>query len=58
MDSSVQVNLASSFIQFGFNSLQTDVEDLTDLVTHIEDNYDFEKIVFMGSSTGKQESDL
>ena len=49
----IQVNLASSFLQFGFQSLQSDVVDLTELVTHIRDKYGFEKIVFMGSSTGE-----
>ncbi len=31
----IQVNLGSSFLQFGFKSLQTDTDDLTDLVSHI-----------------------
>ncbi len=48
----IQVNLGSSFLQFGFKCLQTDSEDLTDLVSHIEEKYEFKKIVFMGSSTG------
>ncbi len=49
----IQVNLGSSFFQFGFKSLPTDTEDLTDLVTHIRAHYHFKKIAFMGSSTGK-----
>ncbi len=49
----IQVNLGSSFLQFGFKSLQSDVEDLTDLVGHIKEQYHFKNIYFMGSSTGK-----
>lgn len=48
----IQVNLSSSFNQFGFNSLYSDVEDLTELVSFLKDKYKFKKMVFMGSSTG------
>ena len=49
----VQVNLSSSFLQFGFGSLQTDSKELTELVKAIKKTYQFRKIVFMGHSTGK-----
>lgn len=49
----IQVNLGSSFLQFGFKSLQSDTEDLTDLVAHVREQHHFKKIVFMGSSTGE-----
>lgn len=49
----VQVNISSSFLQFGIKSLQTDCEDLTELVTALKESYKFEKIIFMGHSTGK-----
>lgn len=49
----VQVNLSSSFLQFGFGSLKTDSEELTELVRAIKKTYQFKKIIFMGHSTGK-----
>lgn len=54
----IQVNLSSSFHQFGFRSLKTDCEELTELVKEIRKKYKFEKIVFMGHSTGKSMSPL
>ena len=52
----VQVNLSSSFYQFGTSSLQKDCIELTQLVKHIKNEYKFQKIVFLGSSTGTQDA--
>ena len=52
----VQVNLSSSFYQFGISSLQTDCTELTQLVKYIKDEYSFRKIVLLGHSTGTQDA--
>ena len=52
----VQVNLSSSFCQFGISSLQNDCKELTQLVKYIKDEYKFQNIVFLGSSTGTQDA--
>ena len=52
----VQVNLSSSFYQFGISSLQNDSKELTQLIKYIKDEYNFQKIVFLGSSTGTQDA--
>ena len=52
----VQVNLSSSFYQFGISSLQNDCKELTQLVKYIKSEYDFQKIVFLGHSTGTQDA--
>lgn len=52
----VQVNLSSSFYQFGVASLQSDCRELTQLVKYIKNEYNFKNIVFLGHSTGTQDS--
>ena len=52
----VQVNLSSSFYQFGISSLQNDSKELTQLIKYIKDEYNFQKIVFLGNSTGTQDA--
>ena len=52
----VQVNLSSSFYQFGMSSLQNDCKELTQLVKYITNEYSFQKIVLLGSSTGTQDA--
>lgn len=52
----VQVNLSSSFYQFGISSLQNDCIELTHLVKYIKTEYNFQKIVLLGSSTGTQDA--
>ena len=52
----VQVNLSSSFYQFGISSLQTDCTELTQLIKYIKDEYSFRKIVLLGYSTGTQDA--
>ena len=52
----VQVNLSSSFQQFGISSLQKDCKELTQLVKYLKSEYAFESIVFLGHSTGTQDA--
>ena len=52
----VQVNLSSSFYQFGISSLQNDSKELTQLVKYIKNEYNFQKIFILGSSTGTQDA--
>ena len=52
----VQVNLSSSFNQFGLSSLQNDCDELTQLVKYIKKEYSFQKLVFLGHSTGTQDA--
>ena len=52
----VQVNLSSSFYQFGLSSLQSDCKELTQLVKYIKKEYSFKNIVFLGHSTGAQDA--
>lgn len=52
----VQVNLSSSFYQFGVCSLQSDCRELTQLVKYIKKEYNFKNIVFLGHSTGAQDA--
>ena len=52
----VQVNLSSSFNQFGLSSLQNDCDELTQLVKYIKNEYSFQKLVFLGHSTGTQDA--
>lgn len=53
--SMVQVNLASSFYQFGFSSIEGDCEELGLLVMKLKRDFDFDKIVLLGHSTGAQD---
>lgn len=53
--SMVQVNLSSSFMQFGFSSLKQDCQELTKLLKTLEKVYKFQKIVMLGHSTGTQD---
>ena len=50
----VQVNLSSSFRQYGFNSLKTDAAELAKVVKKIKQLYKFEQICMLGHSTGAQ----
>ena len=52
----VQVNLSSSFLQFGISSLQSDSKELTQLVKYIKNEFCFQKIIFLGHSTGTQDA--
>ena len=52
----VQVNLSSSFNQFGFSDLKTDCDELTQLMKFIKEKLNFNKIVFLGHSTGTQDA--
>jgi alpha-beta hydrolase superfamily lysophospholipase len=52
----VQVNLSSSFYQFGISSLQNDSKELTQLVKYIRSEYNFQKMFLLGSSTGTQDA--
>ena len=52
----VQVNLSSSFLQFGFNSLKSDCAELTKLVKKIKQLYRFQRVAMLGHSTGAQDA--
>ena len=54
--SMVQVNLSSSFMQFGISSLKQDCHELTKLLNTIAKLFKFEKIVMLGHSTGTQDT--
>ena len=54
--SMVQVQISSSFLQFGFGSIQKDCTELTELVSFLKKEMDFKKIIFLGHSTGAQDS--
>lgn len=51
----VQVNLSSSFNQFGFSSLQQDCKEIGKLVAALKSRYGFKYLLFMGHSTGAQD---
>ena len=51
----VQVHISSSFNQFGVHTLDTDVQELTEVVRHLVDHLKFKKILLMGHSTGCQD---
>lgn len=52
----VQVNLSSSFNQFGFSSLQQDCKEIGWLVAALKSRYNFEHVILMGHSTGSQDA--
>lgn len=52
----VQVNLSSSFNQFGFSNLKNDCDELTQLMKVLKAKFRFQKIVFLGHSTGAQDA--
>ncbi len=52
----VQVNLGSSFMQFGISSLKKDSEELAKLMPVLKEKFKFEKIILLGHSTGAQDS--
>ena len=54
--SMVQVNLSSSFSQYGISSLKQDCQELTKLLKAIVKVYKFQKIVMLGHSTGTQDA--
>ena len=51
----VQVNLSTSFNQFGLHTLNTDVEELTEIIKYLVDRLNFKKIILLGHSTGCQD---
>lgn len=51
----VQVQISSSFMQFGFGSIQKDCKELTELVLFLKDKLGFKKIGLLGHSTGAQD---
>ena len=52
----VQLNLSSSFNQFGFSSLEQDKQELETLVKFLKEEHNFKKVVLLGHSTGCQDS--
>ena len=52
----VQVNLSSSYLQFGFISLKSDCSELTKLMMKIKQLYRFERVAMLGHSTGAQDA--
>ena len=52
----VQVNLSSSYRQFGISSLKSDSAELTKLVEKIKLLYKFERVAMLGHSTGAQDA--
>ena len=52
----VQVNLSSSFMQFGFTSLKSDCAELSKLMKKIKQLYKFERVAMLGHSTGAQDA--
>ena len=51
----VMAQISSSFMQFGFSNIDKDCDELTLLVSHLKEEMAFEKIVFIGHSTGAQD---
>eukprot|EP01066_Platyproteum_vivax_P020483 Platyproteum_vivax@DN8395_c0_g1_i1.p2 len=51
----IQVNMSSSWNQFGFCTLFQDADDLYQLVTYARKTYKYQKIVMIGHSTGCQD---
>lgn len=52
----VQVNLSSTFLQFGIASLKSDCTELTKLMKKIKQLYRFEHVAMLGHSTGCQDA--
>ena len=52
----VQVNLSSSFLQFGLHTLATDVHELSVVVRYLKDTCKFKRLILLGHSTGCQDS--
>ena len=52
----VQVNLSSSFQQYGISSLKKDCQELTKLLAALKERYRFEKVIVLGHSTGAQDA--
>ncbi|XP_011406884.1 PREDICTED: uncharacterized protein LOC105314416 [Amphimedon queenslandica] len=51
----VQLNLSSSFYQFGFQDLEQDKSDIQDILNFLKREYKFDKIILCGHSTGCQD---
>ena len=51
----VQLNLSSSFYQFGFHDLEQDKKDIQDIIKFLKREYKFDKIILCGHSTGCQD---
>eukprot|EP01117_Protostelium_nocturnum_P010941 TRINITY_DN3959_c0_g1_i1.p1 TRINITY_DN3959_c0_g1~~TRINITY_DN3959_c0_g1_i1.p1 ORF type:complete len:277 (-),score=92.55 TRINITY_DN3959_c0_g1_i1:62-892(-) len=54
--STVNPILSSSYMGFGTNSLQTDANEIDSLVEFLYKNFDAERVVLLGHSTGCQDS--
>ena len=52
----VQINLSSSFRQFGFSSLECDSLELTELLRTLKEKFSFGRVVILGHSTGAQDT--
>lgn len=52
----VQMQISSSFMQFGFNSIQGDCKELTVLICFLKEELKFNRVVLLGHSTGAQDS--
>ena len=52
----VQVNLSSSFNQFGFSSLERDCVELTELLRTLKERFAFARVAILGHSTGAQDT--
>jgi pimeloyl-ACP methyl ester carboxylesterase len=51
----IQVNISSSFNQFGFNDLKRDISELQELIQFLKVKYNFNRIFLLGHSTGCQD---
>ena len=52
----VQINLSSSFNQFGFSSLERDCLELTELLRALKERFAFSRVAILGHSTGAQDT--
>lgn len=52
----VQVQISSSFKQFGFSSIEKDSEELTVLIAFLKEELKLKKVVLLGHSTGAQDA--
>lgn len=52
----VQINLSSSFNQFGFSSLERDCLELTELLRALKERFAFTRVAILGHSTGAQDT--
>ena len=52
----VLIQISSSFLQFGFGSIQNDCKEITTLISFLKKEMKFRKIVLLGHSTGAQDT--